>query len=212
MKGYFVILFFLLLISCNKSPNLISLNSPDGKIKLEFLLEDGSPYYKINKDNKPVIEKSKLGIILKEEKKLDRNFKLIESSRTSYNSTWKPLYGEEKEILNNYNELNIILGQKDSKLKVIFRVFDDGIGFRYEINNQRSIEKYDIIDEKTEFKLAKNDTAWWIPGFSYRRYEFLYAKTQVNEISKETYSEKVEDIKFDTIGIDADHKPLSIKK
>ncbi len=212
MKAYILILFSLLLISCNKRTNLISLNSPDGKIKLEFLLKNGSPYYKINKNNKQVIEKSKLGIILKEEKKLDRNFKLISSIKKSHNSIWKPLFGEHKKILSKYNQLNITLGQGNSKLKITFRLFNDGIGFRYEIDNQNSITNYDIVNEKTEFKLSKNDTAWWIPAFSYRRYEFLYAKTPIDDISKEIYSQKVEDIRFDSIGINAAHTPLTIKK
>jgi len=212
MKIYFIILFFLIFISCNKDSNIYLIKSPNGNIQLEFILDNGSPYYKIDKNNIKIIEKSKLGIILKDEKKLDHNFKILNVQSNVYNSVWEPLYGEEKEIKNSYNELEIILNQDESNLKIIFRVFDDGVGFRYEIENQEDIKNYDIIDEKTEFKLSKKDTAWWIPAFSYRRYEFLYAKTPVDNISKEIYSQLVEDIRYDTLGIDAAHTPFTIKK
>ena len=166
-------------MSCNKRENSYNLNSPDGKIRLEFALKNGIPLYKISKNNNLIIDYSKLGIILNGKANLDRGFKVINTNRKTHNSSWKTLFGEQKEIVNNYNELEVILDQENKKLSITFRVFDDGVGFRYEIENQENINNYNIVDEKTEFKLSKNDTAWWIPAFSYRRYEFLYAKTLI---------------------------------
>ena len=212
MIKYIHTIFILLFISCNNYQNLYNISSPDNKIKLEFSIKNGVPLYKIVKNNNLIIDYSKLGIVLDGNENLDRNFKIINTNIKSHNSTWNTIFGEEKEIINNYNELLVELDQNNKKLKITFRVFNDGVGFRYEIENQESINNYNILDEKTEFKLSKKDTAWWIPAFSYRRYEFLYAKTAIDDISKNTYSKMVEDIRYDSIGIDAAHTPLTIKK
>ena len=212
MIKYIHTIFVLLFISCNNYQNLYNISSPDNKIKLEFSIKNGVPFYKIVKNNNLIIDYSKLGIVLDGNGNLDRNFKIINTNIKSHNSKWNTIFGEEKEIINNYNELSVELDQNNKKLKITFRVFNDGVGFRYEIENQESINNYNILDEKTEFKLSKKDTAWWIPAFSYRRYEFLYAKTAIDDISKNTYSKMVEDIRYDSIGIDAAHTPLTIKK
>ena len=212
MRKYILSLFILIIVSCKNNKNSYYLNSPDGEIKLEFNLKNGVPLYKISKNDNLIIDYSKLGIILNGKTDLDKDFKIINTNRKTHNTSWKTLFGEQKEIINNYNELEVILDQENKKLNITFRVFDDGIGFRYKIENQENINDYNIVDEKTEFKLSKNDTAWWIPAFSYRRYEFLYAKTPIDDISKNTYSKEVEDILYDTLGIDAAHTPLTIKK
>ncbi len=212
MRKYILSLFILIIFSCKNNKNSYYLNSPDGEIKLEFNLKNGVPLYKISKNDNLIIDYSKLGIILNGKTDLDKDFKIINTNRKTHNTSWKTLFGEQKEIINNYNELEVILDQENKKLNITFRVFDDGIGFRYKIENQENINDYNIVDEKTEFKLSKNDTAWWIPAFSYRRYEFLYAKTPIDDISKNIYSKEVEDIRYDTLGIDAAHTPLTIKK
>jgi len=212
LRKYILSLFILIIVSCKNNKNSYYLNSPDGKIKLEFNLKNGVPLYKISKNDNIIIDYSKLGIILNGKTDLDKDFKVINTNRKTHNTSWKTLFGEQKEIINNYNELEVILDQENKKLNITFRVFDDGIGFRYKIENQENINDYNIVDEKTEFKLSKNDTAWWIPAFSYRRYEFLYAKTPIDDISKKTYSKEVEYIRYDTLGIDAAHTPLTIKK
>ena len=173
MIKYIHTIFVLLFISCNNYQNLYNISSPDNKIKLEFSIKNGVPFYKIVKNNNLIIDYSKLGIVLDGNGNLDRNFKIINTNIKSHNSKWNTLFGEEKE---------------------------------------ESINNYNILDEKTEFKLSKKDTAWWIPAFSYRRYEFLYAKTAIDDISKNTYSKMVEDFRYDSIGIDAAHTPLTIKK
>ena len=81
------------------------------------------------------------------------------------------MYGEESIIKNEYNEILVSLLKDELQASVIFRVFNDGVAFKYIIPNQDNILSYDIIDEKTEFNLSPDDKAWWIPAFSYRRYE-----------------------------------------
>ena len=214
-KMSYYIKFFILTIlffSCQNKNDILSIQSPNSNISLEFTLKNGIPIYSIKKHNKVIINESKLGIILKDGIELINMFKIKNQNKKSFNTTWEPLYGEEKIITNNYNQLNIELQQNEITLKINFKIYNDGIGFRYEVPNQSSINNYDIIDEKTEFNLSKKDSAWWIPAFSYRRYEFLYANTLIDDISKKNFSKYVEDISYDTQGIDAAQTPLTIKK
>ncbi|MDG2396521.1 MAG: glycoside hydrolase family 97 protein [Flavobacteriaceae bacterium] len=212
MKNLCLLSLFLMLISCNKNDISTIIDSPDKKIKVIFFLDNGTPYYSIEKEDKLILKKSKLGLILKDNVFLNKNFIINNIQKDSYKNLWKPLLGEYKIIENNYNELKIELKQNKKILFLEFRIFNDGIGFRYNVPNQKNIKNYDIIDEITEFNLSEKDSAFWQPAFSYRRYEFLYANTRIDEISKKKYSELVEDLSFDSIGFDAAQTPLTIKK
>lgn len=212
MKYIKLLILLIIIYSCENKNNYLIIKSPNKNISLEFKIDDGIPNYTVKKYNKTIIKKSNLGINLKKNLELSNNFKINKYNKKSFNSSWKPLYGEEKKITNNYNNLFIELYQNEVKLNLHFKIYDDGIGFRYEIPNQNSIKNYDIIDEITEFNLSENDSAWWIPAFAYRRYEFLYANTSIDEISKKNFSKYVEDISYDTQGIDAAQTPLTIKK
>ncbi len=211
MKKILLILLSLSIISC-KNSDKFSLSSPDGKIILDFKLLEGVPNYSITKMNKSIVELSKLGLILKNEKDLSKNLKILSSKKKNSDTKWTPLYGEKRNIRDNYNELEISLTNNISPINIIFRAYDDGLAFKYIIPENNQLDDYDIIDEVTEFNLSTYDSALWIPAFSYRRYEFLYAFSSVDEISKSYYSKYVEDISYDTLGIDAAHTPLTIKK
>ncbi len=210
MKKLLIIIAAFIIMSCDKNKYL-SIKSPDEKINLKFELINGIPYYSVNKSNLEVINNSRMGISFKEFDLIE-NFKIIGSNKENVNKNWTPLYGEENIIRNNYNELNIFLENNKSKINITFRVFDDGIAFKYQVPTQKHISSYYIVDEKTEFNLSSKDSALWIPAFSYRRYEFLYAYSSVDDISKEFYSKKVENLTYDSLGINAAHTPLTIKK
>ena len=120
MIKYIHTIFILLFISCNNYQNLYNISSPDNKIKLEFSIKNGVPLYKIVKNNNLIIDYSKLGIVLDGNGNLDRNFKIINTNIKSHNSTWNTIFGEEKEITNNYNELSVELDQNNKKLKITF--------------------------------------------------------------------------------------------
>ncbi len=211
MKKILFILLSFSIISC-KNSDKFSLSSPDGKIVLNFKLLEGVPIYSVSKEGKSIVELSKLGLILKNEKNLSKDFNVLGSKKKNSDKKWTPLYGEKKNIRDNYNELEISLINNISPINIIFRAYDDGVAFKYFIPEDNQLDNYDIIDEVTEFNLSANDSALWIPAFSYRRYEFLYAFSSVDEISKSYYSKNVEDISYDTLGIDAAHTPLTIKK
>tara|TARA_B100001057_G_scaffold315221_1_gene315317 strand:+ start:2127 stop:4310 length:2184 start_codon:yes stop_codon:yes gene_type:complete len=213
-KNNFSIIYLLLifiLISCTNTSNKI-LTSPDNKIELSFEIIDGEAFYSITKDEKSVIKKSKLGILLENKLNIGKNLEIIKVSTSSNNSSWIPDFGEFDEIIDNYKNLDVSLSNGVIYFNIVFRVYNDGVAFKYHVPNQSGITNYNIIDEYSEFNLNSDDTAWWIPGFSYRRYEFLYAESAIDKISKKFFSENIEDISYDTLGIDAAHTPLTIKK
>jgi alpha-glucosidase len=212
MKYFFYLIIFLFFSSCNEDKVSTLIGSPDNKISLIFELIDGKPFYSVNKQNKNVVLRSALGLILINDFDLTKNLKIKKKIKSSFNANWTPLMGEYKKINNNYNQLTVDLYQDDKTITLEFRIFNDGIGFRYQVPEQKSIKQYDLMDEITEFNIYQNDSVWWQPAFSYRRYEFLYANTTIDEISKKKYSELVEDLSYDTLGIDAAQTPLTIKK
>ena len=211
MKKILIILVSIISISCSQN-NSISVESPNQEIKLNFKLIDGVPTYSVSNKNKKVINLSKMGLLFNNKIDFSKNLTLLETKSKSFNNSWKPLYGEEEIIINNYNELMISLSNTVYKMNIFFRLFNDGVAFKYVIPKQNELNSYDIIDEMTEFNLSSKDSALWIPAFSYRRYEFLYANSSVDNISKKYYSKNVEDISYDSLGIDAAHTPLTIKK
>jgi len=212
MYKFLMTVSLLLILSCNINNKEILVQSPDSSIKLRFEIVDGEPTYSINKKKNIVIDNSRLGIILRDKIDLSKDFRVGSINRSYSNSEWSPLFGEQTTIKDEYNELTISLYQGTLNMNLSFRVFDDGVAFRYEIPNQDDIKSYDIIDEKTQFNLSSDDMAWWVPAFSYRRYEFLHAYSSIDSISKKYYSREVEDISYDTLGIDAAHTPFTIKK
>ena len=99
-----------------------------------------------------------------------------------------------------------------NKLMLRFRIFDDGIGFRYEVPRQNQLSEFTILDELTEFNLSEDSPSWWIPAYAYRRYEFLYAKTLISEISRDKFSELVENLNGPRIGPEAVQTPFTTQR
>ncbi len=208
---YIFLTLFLFLLSCSNNTKQ-SIDSPDGKIKLVFEIVDGELKYDIKKNSQQIINPSSLGLILQDNLNLGNEVQLKNFEVDEFNETWTPLYGEFSKIKNHYKSLTLELNKGDVDFKITFRVYNDGVAFKYYVPKQKSIKNYNIIDEFTEFNLSSDDTAWWIPAFSYRRYEFLYVESKIDKISKKYFSENIEDISYDSLGIDAAHTPLTIKK
>ena len=205
------LLNILLFISCTNNDVHI-LKSPDNNIELTFEINNGQAFYSVKKNNESIIKKSKLGMLLENGLNLGEDLEILDLSISSSNNSWTPLFGEVDKIIDNYKNLNVKLSQNNISFNIFFRAYNDGIAFRYNIPNQTEISNYNIMDEYSEFNLNSKDTAWWIPAFSYRRYEFLYAESPIDKISKKYFSENIEDISYDSLGIDAAHTPLTIKK
>lgn len=193
MKKFLIVLssivFSLTIISCGTMESEIS--SPDGKLAISFLILDGQPAYTLTASGKTVIDTSRLGFELKDAPALKRNFEITDTKLASFGEVWKPLWGEKSSINNEYNELLVELEESSElnrRLLIRFRLFNDGLGFRYEFPEQSNLSDFIIMDELTEFKLTGDHTCWWIPG-DHDSYEYLYNTTKFSEIdvSKTNY-------------------------
>ena len=172
------------------------LTSPDGRLQLSFdLTADGTPTYKMDYNNKPVIATSRLGLELKNQKSLLDGFKMERVSRSSFDETWQPVWGEQSSIRNHYNEMAVCLSQPDDnghlrEMIVRFRLYDDGVGFRYEWPAQDNFTYFTIKEERTEFAMTGDLTAYWIPG-DYDTQEYDYTISRLSEVR-----EKMPAVKF----------------
>ena len=201
------------LIGCTNGENsqitdVNTLSSPDGKLEMSFhLTGDGTPEYTLDYDGRPVILSSGMGFELRgvlKAQKIDYNadgtvsksdWKPCESlhdgfvvesvERSSHDETWTPVWGEEDSIRNHYNELavNLVQASTERRLVIRFRLFNDGLGFRYEFPSQKNLNYFVIKEELTQFAMTADHTAWWIPG-DYDTQEYNYTQCRLSEISK----------------------------
>ena len=201
------------LIGCTNGENsqitdVNTLSSPDGKLEMSFhLTGDGTPEYTLDYDGSPVILSSGMGFELRgvlKAQKIDYNadgtvsksdwkpceslhdgFAVESVERSSHDETWAPVWGEEDSIRNHYNELavNLLQSSTERRLVIRFRLFNDGLGFRYEFPSQKNLNYFVIKEELTQFAMTADHTAWWIPG-DYDTQEYNYTQCRLSEISK----------------------------
>ncbi|WP_291100043.1 MULTISPECIES: glycoside hydrolase family 97 protein [unclassified Flavobacterium] len=177
-------LFSLFLVCAINMAYSQSIQSPSNKISVNFkLTADGKPAYSVTYKDKPVILESTLGIKLKEKPALDANFEIEISKTTTFNESWKPVLGEQSTIINHYNELTVSLVQKEThvKMNIIFRVFDEGVAFRYDFPKQSELNYFIISDEVSQFNLTGDHKVFWIPG-DFDSQEYAYNETKISEI------------------------------
>ena len=177
------------IISCRKGESTkVILESPDKNIKVETGLTDGGrPYYAMTFDGKEVIGKSILGLDIKDQNFRD-GLKITGQNTRTYDSTWKPVTGEVAEIREHYNELTLNFENAvGKKMNIIFRAFDDGLGFRYEISHQPGLDSIVIANELTEFQMTDDHKTWWIPG-DWDSNEHVYTTSRVSEIDATPYN------------------------
>lgn len=186
--------------------NAQKLTSPDGNFVMNFSLSpEGAPVYELSYKDKPVIKPSTLGFELKKEdankkttfewtERTDKDqldaktnlmtgFKIKDTSTSTFDETWSPVWGEEKEIRNNYNELAVTLDQPSNNRYMVirFRLFNDGLGLRYEFPQQKNLNYFIIKEEHSQFAMAGDHTAFWIPG-DYDTQEYDYTTSRLSEI------------------------------
>jgi glucan 1,4-alpha-glucosidase len=165
--------------------NSQELRSPNGQLVMNFsLLPNGTPQYHLSYKNKLVINPSTMGFELKDDaKSLQNDFTVTDTKTTSHDSNWQPVWGEVKTIRDHYNELAVTLTQKETnrKLLIRFRLFDDGLGFRYEFPSQPNLIYFVIKEERTQFAMTGNHTAFWIAG-DYDTQEYDYTTSRLTEI------------------------------
>jgi hypothetical protein len=185
MKKYFVSIVLVLFSVMGSMAQ--EFQSPNGNFKMIFALEkDGTPTYQLFLKNKEIIKKSKLGLELqKDTKSLVDDFKLVNEVRNTFDETWNTVWGEETAIRNNYNELALTLKQNETDRLIVirFRLFNDGLGFRYEFPQQKNLTYFVLKEERTEFAMTGDHTAFWIPG-DYDTQEYDYTESKLSEIRK----------------------------
>ncbi len=182
MKKYFLLL--LSTISYYANAQTISANSPDGNIKTNVIIAaSGEITYAVTYKNKPVILSSSVGFKFKEPAITLSQFDLAKTDTFVYDQSWKPVWGEYNNIRDYHNELKLSLKEKTSGvlLNVVFRIFNEGVGFRYEFPEQSTLKHFVIADENTQFHLAGDHKTFWIPG-DYDTNEFTYYTTRLSGI------------------------------
>ena len=171
-----------------QNSNSQQLRSPNGNFIMEFALQnDGTPIYNLTYKGKTVIKPSKLGLELKEDKNIKKSllndFTIIDKKTSSFDETWKPVWGEVASIRNQYNELAVTLNQNetDRQMVIRFRMFNEGLGFRYEFPTQKNLVYFVIQEERTQFAMTGDHTAFWMPG-DYDTQEYDYTTSKLSEI------------------------------
>lgn len=181
-----LVLFLFLAFSTGLYAQVVT--SPDGRVGVEFkLTSNGEPVYTVKFKDKTVVRESHLGFEIAGQADMISNFRVISTEITRSDSTWNPVWGEEREIRDNHRQLVVTLEQKpDEKspartIVVRFRVFNDGIGFRYEFPKQDGLGYFTVKEERTEINLTGDHKAFWIPG-DYDTNEYRYSTTQLSKI------------------------------
>ncbi len=169
-----------------------TVTSPDGNVVLKFSLDNGRPTYKLDYKGKAVVKPSHLGLELAKNKHASKGmdetdlmdgFTIAKTDTSSFDETWKPVWGETATIRNNYKELAVTLNQPATKRNIVirFRVYNDGMGLRYEFPQQNELNYFVIKEERTQFAMAGDHKAWWIPG-DYDTQEYDYTESRLSEI------------------------------
>lgn len=181
ISRFFFLLLFLGVTAGMRAEQLVS---PNGQLRLNFSINaQGEPVYELYYKDKVVIKPSKLGLELKDDPGLMNGFTLAGVQTSTFDETWQPVWGEEKEIRNHYNEMAVTLNQQAQGRHIVlrFRLFDDGLGFRYEFPLQKNLNYFVIKEEHTQFAMAGDHTAFWIPG-DYDTQEYDYTESRLSEI------------------------------
>jgi len=196
MKNIYTCLLSLLLVTGVNAQNEQAIHAGMDKVKLDFVLDAGRPLYRVYYDNKPVINSSYLGIKLANDVAFDKDFKLVGSEKTTIDETWTPVWGEVNKIRNHYEQVTIHLKQQNAPgrlLNIIFRVFADGVGFRYEFPKQPNFNYFIVSDELTEFSLTGDHKTFWIPG-DYDSNEYPYTISPISKIDASVLAKSATDI------------------
>ena len=172
----------VLLVSCEGKPGqyreVSGLKSPDGSLAMSFALDSkGAPCYRLDRLGEAVILPSRLGFDLMDGSSLREGFSVVKVETDSLDEVWNPVWGEEESIRNHYNEALVTLRDSLGRvMKVRFRLFDEGLGFRYEFPMENALSYFDIKEEITQFALTGDHTAWWISG-DYDTQEYNYTRS-----------------------------------
>lgn len=215
MKNIFTLLSatLLLLSSCQNTGNRIILKSPSDTNTIEFdLTNEGQPYYLVRHNGSTVIDTSYISFDFKNQPSLKNDLAVVSSNTHSFSEAWEMPWGEQREVMNTYNELEVELEETKSpnrRFNLYFRAYEDGIGFRYEFLSQKGVDSLIIMEENTEFNLTGDHTTWWIPA-DWDSYEHLYNTTTISNIDALIH-ENAPGLGHTSIFENAVHTPVTMK-
>lgn len=186
------LLLGLVLVTTGTSAETLQIQSPDKKITVEVTDKNNQPQYRVTKGNEEIVSLSQLGLVFAELPEFISGFTIDHHKRSSVNAQWEQPWGERRVVKDNHNELLVqFVGTDNSPVKgkpyhftMRFRVFNDGIGFRYELPEQPGSQQVKIVDEITEFRVVPESKAWWVPARGWNRYEYIYKETTVEDIDR----------------------------
>ncbi|MFN9580051.1 MAG: glycoside hydrolase family 97 protein [Novosphingobium sp.] len=165
----------------------VTASSPDGAVSVTVTIDgDGRAAYAVTRKGKPMITPSRLGFLFTDEAKIERRLTITRQEVLEFDDTWTQPWGEWAQIRNRYREFKVHLKETTALARVFtvtFRLYEDGLGFRYEFPQQPNMAKTNIADELTEFAFAQDGTAWWKPAYLWNREEYLYNKTGLSSVS-----------------------------
>ncbi len=209
MRKLFILLMLLPMVAMAQT-----VKSPNGNVQLTFALDGGKPCYTLNYKGRTVAKKSYLGLELAKTKHASKEMNetdlidgfVVSGTKTStFDETWTPVWGETKTIRNHYNELEVALNQPATTRNIVirFRVYDDGMGLRYEFPQQKELNYFIVKEEKTEFAMAGDHTAWWIPGdYDTQEYETVESKlSEIRGLMKEAITPNSSQTPFSPTGV-----------
>jgi len=191
----YILLVILVPRVCAQTTNPVQITSH--KVKLDFVLDAaGTPRYAVQYDQQQVVAPSRLGFSLTDDSTFYKDFELLRTSQRSVNESWQPVWGEVNTIRNQYEELTVSLRQRKAPnrlLNIVFRVFEDGVGFRYEFPLQPNLKYFIVADELTQFNLTGDHKTFWIPG-DYDTNEYLYTTSLLSGIDNTSIVKSSTDI------------------
>ncbi|MCZ8323248.1 MAG: glycoside hydrolase family 97 N-terminal domain-containing protein, partial [Novosphingobium sp.] len=165
----------------------VSATSPDGAVSVSLTIDgDGRAAYAVSRKGKPIVAPSRLGFLFTDVAKIDRRLTITGSEQRDFDETWTQPWGEWASIRNRYREFKVHLKETTALARVFtvtFRLYEDGVGFRYEFPQQPNMAQAKVADELTEFAFAQDGTAWWKPAYLWNREEYLYNKTGLSSVS-----------------------------
>jgi hypothetical protein len=194
ISWFFVSLLFVTGSCTTHLTDEVSIESPDGNLLLNLDVTDGTPRYSVSFRGSSILEPSALGFEFNGTSALTGGMKIIQVRNSSLDETWKTVWGSYSEIRNNYNEMQVDLQETEGlkrKMTLVFRLFDDGLGFRYILPEQKNLAGFEITNEVTGFNLAGDYTTWWHIA-NYDSYEYTHITTPVSELGDEKYIEESE--------------------
>ena len=181
--GIILSICMVIFYNCTNKDSL-SIKSPNNQLKVQFNAKDNGVFYSLYFKDSLIVRDSKLGFHFKEMDPLEKNLEISGFEYSNSNTTWTQVWGENNNIVDHYNQLIVSLQEKENrkrKFDIVFKVYNDGVGFRYEIPEQKSIDSINITNELTEFNLVENHSGWYIPA-NFESYEALYKNESLSEI------------------------------